>query len=88
MKIPEMVEFFKENFNVEVSRSTVRRALIESNYLYTGPKIRPKTQIKKRRKIKMVIETTISKLDSSLLYDETIIYLENPGGIEWIQNED
>ena len=42
MKIPEMEKIFKENYNVEVSRSTVWRALIKSNYSYTGLKIRQK----------------------------------------------
>ena len=47
MKIHEMVEFLKENYNVEVSISTVRWELIESNYLFTGPKIQPKNTDKK-----------------------------------------
>lgn len=38
MKDPEMVEFLKENYNVEVSRSIVRRALIKTNYSYIDQK--------------------------------------------------
>ena len=50
MKIPEMVKFFKENYNVKVSRSIVWRALIESNYSYAGPKIRLKNTDKEKKK--------------------------------------
>ena len=48
MKIPQMIIFIKDNYNVELSRSTMRRSLIESDYRYIGPKIRPKTLSKKK----------------------------------------
>ena len=47
MKIHEMVEFLKENYNVEVSISIVWRELIKLNFSYTGPKIQPKNTDKK-----------------------------------------
>ena len=48
MKIPQMISFIKDNYNIELSRSTIRRSLIESDYRYIGPKIRPKTLPKKK----------------------------------------
>ena len=81
-----MIEFLKENYNVEVSKSTVRRVLIESNYSYSDPKIRPNNTDKE--KIKMVKETIFQNWTQVFFSDETKIYLENPREFKWIHNED
>ena len=48
MKIPQMISFIKDNYNVELSRSTKKRSLIESDYRYIGTKIRPKNSIEEK----------------------------------------
>ena len=52
MKILQMISLIKDNYNVELSRSIIRRSLIESDYRYIGLKIRPKNSIKVKIKRK------------------------------------
>ena len=68
MKIPQMIIFIKDNYNVELSRSTIMRSLIESDYRYIGPKIRPKNSIKKNKKKEIVKSSSASELEFCILF--------------------
>ena len=87
MKIPQMIIFIKDNYNVELSRSTMRRSLIESDYRYIGPKIRPKNSIKEKIKRNGEIAKCI-RIGILYFSDETTVYLENPSGFKWIHKDD
>ena len=89
MKIPQMIIFIKDNYNVELSRSTIRRSLIESDYRYIGPKIRPKNSIKEKIKRKKWWSHQAHQNWNSVFFsDETTVYLENPAGFKWIHKDD
>ena len=89
MMIPQMKSFIKDNYNVELSRSTIRRSLIESDYRYIDPKIRPKISLKEKiKRMKWWNRQVHQNWNSVFFSDETTVYLENLAGFKWIHKDD
>ena len=54
-----MVKLLKDKFGIEISESTIRRALQEHEYHYIRPKICPKNIWKEQQnKIRLVLKTS------------------------------
>ena len=69
-----MISFIKDNYNVELSRSTIRRSLIESDCRYIGPKIRPKNSIKEKIKRNGKI-AKFTKIGIMYSYQTKLLYI-------------
>ena len=79
LKIPHIINFLKNN--VGVSRTTIRKGLVESDYKFVRPIIKPKNTMKERRKRRDWRMRQINQEWTRAIFsDETTIFLENPGG--------
>ena len=71
---------------IDVSRTTIRRALTESDYKCVGPIIKPKNTMKERRKRFNWCMRQINKEWTKVLMRQ--LYILKNGGFKWVHKDE
>ena len=88
LKNSAMVKLIKDKYGIEISDSTVRRALHERGYSYIGPKISPKNTLKEQQKRLDWCKRHLNKYWHKVFFtDETTVYFDNPSGLKWVKSD-
>ena len=84
-----MVKLLKDKFGIEVSESTIRRALQEHEYHYIGTIIWQKNTWKEQQKRLDWCRRHLDKYWHKIFFtDETTVYVENPSGYKWVKKSE
>ena len=84
-----MVKLLKDKFGIEVSESTIRRALQEHEYHYIGPKICYKNTWKVQQKRLDWCRRDLNKYWHNIFFTyETTVYVDNPSGYKWVKKNE
>ena len=76
-----MAKLLKDKFGIEVSESTIRRALQEHEYHYIGHRIYQK-------KIRLNWRHLNKYWNNIYFTDETTVYVDNPSGYKWVKKNE
>ena len=88
LKNSAMVKLIKDKYGIEISDSTVRRALHERGYSYIGPKISPKNTLKEQQKRLDWCKRHLNKYWHKVFFtDKTTVYFDNPSGLKWVKSD-
>ena len=84
-----MVKLLKDKIEIEVSESTIRRALQEHEYHYIGPKIWQKNIWKELQKRLDWCRRHLDNYWHNIFFtDKTTVYVDNPSGYKWVKKNE
>ena len=88
LKNNAMVKLLKDNFGIDVSESTIRRALQEHEYHYIGPKIWKKYLERVAKRLDLCRRHLDNYWHNIFFTDKTTVYVDNPSGYKWVKKNE